>query len=41
MLGHACYMSSLDCVAEDMAGLKAYLARIEARLAFKTAIEMR
>ena len=42
MLGHACYMSNrLGCVGDDMSDLKGYLERIEARPAFKTAIEMR
>ena len=42
MLGHACYMSNrLGCVTDAMASLKAYVERIEARPAFKTAIEMR
>ena len=42
MLGHACYMSNrLGCVGDDMSDLKGYLGRIEARPAFKTAIEMR
>ena len=41
MLGHACYMSNrLGCVTDEMANLKAYIGRIEARPAFKTAIEM-
>ena len=42
MLGHACYMSNrLGSVGDDMSDLKGYLGRIEARPAFKTAIEMR
>ena len=42
MLGHACYMSNrLGCVGDEMAALKGYVQRIEARPAFKTAIEMR
>lgn len=41
MLGHACYMSNrLGCVSEDMANLKGYVGRIEARPAFQTAIQM-
>jgi len=41
MLGHACFMSNrLGCVADDMANLKAYIGRIEARPAFQTAIQM-
>tara|TARA_R110001599_G_scaffold353880_1_gene601982 strand:- start:96283 stop:96894 length:612 start_codon:yes stop_codon:yes gene_type:complete len=41
MLGHACFMSDqLGCVSEEMANLKAYVARIAARPHFKTAIEM-
>ena len=41
MLGHACFMSNrLGCVSDDMVHLKAYLERIAARPAFKTAIEM-
>ena len=41
MLGHACYMSNrLGCVGEDMANLKGYVGRIEARPAFQTAIRM-
>jgi len=41
MLGHACFMSNrLGCVADDMANLKAYIDRIEARPAFQTAIQM-
>ena len=42
MLGHACYMSNrLGAVTDEMASLKAYVERIEARPAFKTAIEIR
>ena len=42
MLGHACFMSNrLGCVSDDMENLKAYVGRIEARPAFKTAIELR
>ncbi|MGI9285892.1 MAG: glutathione S-transferase family protein [Pseudomonadales bacterium] len=41
MLGHACFMSNrAGCIAEDMAHLKAYVERVAARPAFKTAIEM-
>ena len=41
MLGHACFMSNrLGCVSDDMVNLKAYVDRIAARPAFKTAIEM-
>lgn len=41
MLGHACFMSNrLGCVGEDMPTLKAYVARVSSRPAFKTAIEM-
>jgi glutathione S-transferase len=41
MLGHACFMSNrLGCVSDEMANLKAYVARIAARPHFKTAIEM-
>ena len=41
MLGHACFMSNrLGCVGEDMANLKGYVGRIEARPAFQTAIQM-
>ncbi len=41
MLGHACFMSNrLGSVSEDMMNLKAYVGRIEARPAFKLAIEM-
>lgn len=41
MLGHACFMSNrAGCIAEDMVHLKAYVERIAARPAFKTAIEM-
>lgn len=42
MLGHAAFMANrLDCVTDEMANLKAYLARIEARPAFQTAITMK
>ena len=41
MLGHACFMSNrLGCVSDDRVHLKAYLERVAARPAFKTAIEM-
>ena len=41
MLGHACFMSNrLECVGDDMPNLKAYVERVAARPAFKTAIEM-
>ena len=41
MLGHACFMSNrLGCVSDDLVHLKAYVERIAARPAFKTAIEM-
>ena len=41
MLGHACFMSDrLGCVGDDMAHLKAYVARLAERPAFKIAIEM-
>ncbi|MAV26366.1 MAG: glutathione S-transferase [Gammaproteobacteria bacterium] len=41
MLGHACFMSNrLGCVGDDMPNLKAYVERVAARPAFKTAIEM-
>jgi glutathione S-transferase len=41
MLGHACFMSNrLGCVSDDMANLKAYVGRVEARPAFQTAIQM-
>ena len=41
MLGHACFMSNrLGCVTDEMTNLKAYVARIAARPAFKKAIEM-
>ena len=41
MLGHACFMSNrLGCVPDEMVHLKAYVDRIAARPAFKTAIEM-
>lgn len=41
MLGHACFMSNrLGCVPEEMVNLKGYVARIDARPAFQTAITM-
>jgi glutathione S-transferase len=41
MLGHACFMSNrLGCVTDDMPNLKAYVARIDSRPAFQTAITM-
>ena len=41
MLGHACFMSNrLGCVSEEMTNLKGYVARVEARSAFQTAITM-
>lgn len=41
MLGHAAFMSNrLGCVPDDLANLKAYLGRIQARPAFQTAINM-
>ena len=41
MLGHACYMSNrLGCVPDEMANLKAYVARIDERPAFQTAFSM-
>ncbi|MAW29614.1 MAG: glutathione S-transferase [Gammaproteobacteria bacterium] len=41
MLGHACFMSNrLGCVSDDMPNLKAYVEKVVARPAFKTAIEM-
>ena len=41
MLGHACFMSNrLGCVSDDMLALKAYIARIAERPAFKKAINM-
>ena len=39
MLGHAVYMSNrLDCVADDMTNIAAYVGRLEARPAFQKAI---
>lgn len=41
MLGHACFMSNrLGCVSDDMVNLKRYVANIESRPAFQTAITM-
>lgn len=41
MLGHACFMSNrLGCVPDEMANLKSYIGRIEARPAFQLAIQM-
>ena len=41
MLGHACFMSNrLGRVRDDMPNLKAYVEKVVARPAFKTAIEM-
>lgn len=41
MLGHACFMSQrAGCITDDMTHLKAYVERLAARPAFKTAIEM-
>jgi glutathione S-transferase len=41
MLGHACFMANrLGCVSDEMPNLKAYVARIDARPAFQTAITM-
>jgi glutathione S-transferase len=41
MLGHACFMSNrVGCVPDEMANLKAYVARIAARPDFQTAIRM-
>ena len=42
MLGHACFMSNrLGCVTEDMPELKNYVNRIDGRVAFKKAFEMK
>jgi len=42
MIGHACAMASrLGCVSDEMANLKAYIARIAARPAFHTAFNMK
>lgn len=39
MLGHAIFMSNrLGCVSDEMTNLKAYIARIEQRPAFQTAM---
>jgi glutathione S-transferase len=41
MLGHAVFMSNrLGCVADDKVNLKRYVANIEGRPAFQTAINM-
>ena len=41
MLGHACFMANrIGSVTDEMANLKAYVARISARPAFQTAITM-
>ena len=41
MLGHACFMSNrMGCVSDEMANLKAYIQRLEARPAFQKAITM-
>jgi|TARA_B100000678_G_scaffold287290_1_gene293596 glutathione S-transferase len=41
MLGHSCFMANrMGCVADEMQNIKDYVARIEERTAFKTAIEM-
>lgn len=41
MLGHACFMANrMGCVSDEMANLKAYVARIAARPAFDKAINM-
>jgi glutathione S-transferase len=41
MLGHAVFMSNrLGCVADDKANLKRYVANIDGRPAFRTAINM-
>ncbi len=42
MLGHACFMSNrLGCLTDDMPNLNAYVARIDSRPAFQTAITMK
>ena len=42
MLGHSCFMANMmGCVGDDMENIKAYVAKIQARPAFKKAIEMR
>jgi glutathione S-transferase len=41
MLGHSIFMANrLGCVTDEMKNIKAYVARVAARPAFKTAIEM-
>jgi glutathione S-transferase len=41
MLGHACFMSNrVGCVTDEMANLKGYVERIQARPHFRTAITM-
>lgn len=41
MLGHSCFMANrLGCVTADMQNIKDYVARIDARPAFKKAITM-
>ncbi|MEO1187559.1 MAG: glutathione S-transferase family protein [Pseudomonadota bacterium] len=41
MLGHACFMANrIGSVTDEMANLRAYVARISARPAFQTAITM-
>ena len=41
MLGHACFMSNrVGCVSDEKTNLKGYVARIAARPAFDTAINM-
>ena len=42
MLGHSCFMANrLGCVSEEMANIKAYVVKIEARPAFIKSIEMK
>jgi glutathione S-transferase len=42
MLGHSCFMANrLGCVNDEMANIKAYVAKIEARPAFIKSIEMK
>ena len=41
MLGHSCFMANrLGCVSDDMVNIKNYVARIEDRPAFQTAITL-
>jgi glutathione S-transferase len=41
MLGHSCFMANrLGCVPDELQNIKAYVARIEARPAFQTAINL-